>query len=114
MAHMETRTEDLAGLISKFEAELLAEWLREQEQSSKSRVDFNEISSQSAQFLSAFRTACQSGQLNIQRTEWAPYGRFSITFRGSGQPRAYGPTATFILSLKQPLFSVMRKHISNR
>jgi rsbT co-antagonist protein RsbR len=66
----------IAEILEKYEAELLADWVKEQLAAITLRPDLlkeSELREQSAEFLNLFRDAAQSGNLtDIEATEAFP------------------------------------------
>ncbi len=100
-------------VLKKYESEILADWLKEQ--ASAMRSDFmkeSEFREQCTHFLRLFQHASQSGNLtDISAAEWAPVKAYLGDVSRSRTKQGFSPseTATFIFSLKQPLFSRLRK-----
>ncbi|WP_174627242.1 STAS domain-containing protein [Candidatus Methylobacter favarea] len=101
--------------------DVLEDWLRAQLASATLRLDLvseNELRKQSHDFLTLFATACEASKLqDINTPQWdeAPHWKevreylSSITFSRARQGFSSSETATFVLSLKQPLFSHLRQ-----
>ncbi len=109
----------LPKIVKKNESAILDEWVNEQLQASILRADLmaeSELRQQSAEFLKAFQEALQGGEMvdifsrqceavraileNISKAR-AQHG-FTAT-----------DTATFVFSLKQPLFTCLEKELRN-
>jgi len=105
----------IAGFLRKHESQLLEDWMREQLAAPTSRPDLikqDELRQQSREFLRLLTEAAQPGNLTDTSTqEWAPMLEFLGSISRSRATRGFKPaeTATFILSLKQPLFSLLRE-----
>ncbi len=99
------------------EQELLAEWVQLQLAASTRRSDLikeNELREQSREFLSAFRAAVASGkEFSLGGAEWAPVREFLTAMSRSRAVQGFTPTetATFVLSLKQPVFTRLRRDL---
>jgi rsbT co-antagonist protein RsbR len=103
-------------LIAKRESDLLADWIREQLDSVTIRGDLmkeSELREQSRNFLSLLiRAASQQPNLNnIKAPAWDDTREFLSGVSRTRAHQGFTPseTATFIFSLKQPLFSLMRQ-----
>jgi rsbT co-antagonist protein RsbR len=109
----------LLELLKSSEEDLLKEWLALQKASSTrklSAADEKILASQSREFIVALREAAQSGTLtNIQAHNWHSMRDF-LTNLGSARAKAgFTPTetATFVFSLKEPLFTQLRSKVSD-
>ena len=108
-----------ARILQTHEADLLDDWLKEQRIAATLRPDLmndDELREQSREFLSAMRSAVQSGNLtDINAPEWKSVrdllGRISSNRASLG----FSPseTATFVLSLKQPVFTQMAAEMAD-
>jgi rsbT co-antagonist protein RsbR len=93
------------------EEEILEQWLREQSSASTARGDLisdAELRQQSAEFLDLFREAVSKGRLDdVTGEEWAPVREMLAALSRGNAFRGFTPseTATFVLSLKGPVFS---------
>lgn len=106
-------TQTLAQIVKKDEAAILAQWLSLQTQSPTYRPDLmkqNELRAHSAEFLRHFQTALESGTADVAGSTWAPVREFLASISRSRAAQGFKPseTATFVFSLKQPLFQRVR------
>ena len=110
----------LPELVRKHESEILADWLREQTQAATFRKDLikdAELRHDSQRFLSAFNDAISQAKLtDISGDEWAPVLDFLRDLSRGRATKGFTPsaTATFVFSLKQPLFSVLQQTLGDR
>jgi rsbT co-antagonist protein RsbR len=102
----------IRDLISKHEDDILKEWIELQMQASTLRRDLlsdAELRHQSARFLSAMRSALEAsdGAIDPTREEWLQVRTHLAELSRSRARQGFSPgeTATFVLSLKQPLFT---------
>jgi rsbT co-antagonist protein RsbR len=108
----------LPEMISKHEEQLRADWMK-QMSSAVRRSDLmsdEEIKSQSRELLAAVASGVKSGDVtNLDGAAWATTRDIlhSISASRARQGFTPGETATFVLSLKQPLFSLIRKELSS-
>jgi len=98
------------------EADLLDEWLREQIAAFRagSKISETELRSQSREFLSLLQQAAQSGSVTDVRGP--SYGRVRDMLGDVSRSRSlqgFSPseTATFVFSLKRPLFSRIQQEL---
>jgi rsbT co-antagonist protein RsbR len=105
-------------VISKREADLLADWMREQLAATTLRSDLmkeSELREQSRRFLElVVRAASQQANLdNINAPAWEEAREFLSSISRSRAHQGFSPaeTATFVFSLKQPLFSLLRQEL---
>lgn len=107
------------NILEKHEHDVLEEWLQEQLAAVTLRKDLlneAELREQSRKFLSSFIAACRSGNLtDITGTEWAEVRALLASVSRSRAADMFSPseTATFIFSLKQPVFACIRKELES-
>ena len=101
------------------EQELLAEWVQLQLAATTLRSDLmkeSELRTQSREFVSLFRQAVGTGiEFSLTAPDWAGMRDFLGAISRSRALQGYSSseTATFIFSLKQPLFTRLRKQSEN-
>jgi rsbT co-antagonist protein RsbR len=98
----------LAGIIERHESELLNEWIQRQQESLSSRRDLlseAELRTDSRNLLSALRETPGLSP-DLGRSEWARMRDLlgDLSRRRATQGLSPSETATFVLSLKQPVF----------
>ena len=107
----------IANLIKNHESDLLAEWVKAQLAAVTLRPDLmseTELASQSKEFLSLVRQAVQSKNLeDIMGAEWTKVREFLDGVVRSRADQGFSPTetATFVFSLKGPVFDCVRKNL---
>jgi rsbT co-antagonist protein RsbR len=104
---------DIAGLLSRNEATILAEWMKAQLSDGRrsKAIDEGELRTHSREFLSLLRTAVQTGMLDdISGREWEETRRMLEDLSRSRARQGLTPSQTsmFIFSLKEALFSHIR------
>lgn len=108
----------LSQLIKENESSILNEWMNEQLRATtlrKDLLDVQELEAQSRQFLAEFVLSMQSvgsGELqNVQAPAWNRTREVLATISASRGQKGFSPseTATFVFSLKQPMFALFRK-----
>ena len=107
-------TTDIAQVLDRHEKDLLADWLERQMQSVATRrglIEDNELREQSRQFLRLLRHATASGTDDIHAAEWAAVRDLlgSISLSRARQGFTPSETATFVFSLKEPLFKLFQQ-----
>jgi rsbT co-antagonist protein RsbR len=111
MAKGQTR---IAGVLKKYENELVADWIRELKSvgsGKEGRISEAELFAQAKEFVSLLQQAAQLGDMtNTNRPEWKAIGEFleGISKSRVAQGFTSDQTATFVFSFKQPLFSRLR------
>ncbi|HEX6002896.1 MAG TPA: STAS domain-containing protein, partial [Burkholderiales bacterium] len=101
----------IPSVLRQSEKEVLADWMKRQLEATTLRADLikeSELRSESASFLAAFRTASQNGALeDLDSPEWSDVKESLAELSRNRAKAGFTPieTATFVLSLKQPLFS---------
>jgi rsbT co-antagonist protein RsbR len=105
----------LQQIIAKTQKELLGEWLQTQAADGASRPDLmkeSELREQCREFLALLAEATRNGGLeNVSGSAWAPIHEFLAGITRSRAIQGFSPaeTATFVFSLKQPLFARLRR-----
>jgi rsbT co-antagonist protein RsbR len=110
----------LGDVIAKNERPLLDDWLARQRASSVlrgSELDQSELRQQSARLLADLRKALsvEAHQGEIERPEWSDVRELLGEISRSRARQGFSPseTATFVFSLKEPLFEQLRRHHSD-
>jgi rsbT co-antagonist protein RsbR len=106
----------LAQLVQKHEQDLLKNWIGQQLSAVTLRADLmkeSELQTQSRQFLHSFIGALQTNPENIDGPEWSGVKEFLDSVSRSRAIQGFSPseTATFVFSLKQPIFDMARKEL---
>jgi rsbT co-antagonist protein RsbR len=104
----------LAAVIRKHEADILAEWLKAQaaQQSRRGEAHEAELRTTSKEFLAAMAEALRDGAAADLRGEnWTRVRDLLADFSATRATQGFSPseTATFVFSLKQPLFARLRR-----
>jgi rsbT co-antagonist protein RsbR len=112
---MTTGTRHLPDILKRYDAQILREWIAEQVEVARPEgVSDSALREQAQRFLALLREAVQGGEVDdITGQGWAPL-RGMLT--DLSQARAAGgarpsETATFVFSLKRPLFARLRQEI---
>ena len=114
-----TMTTSIAKTLLNQRNEILQEWLHQQLVAENLRADLiseAELRTDSDRFLSVLTDAVQSGNFSkIESPEYQPVLELLERFSRSRGLQGFTPseTATFVFSLKQPLFSALRKSGEN-
>jgi rsbT co-antagonist protein RsbR len=114
----ETDKNPLAAILRKHEADILAEWIAEQAGRS-SRRDASQEAEQKAtskEFLSAMVAAMGEGSAtDTSAPNWSHVRELLSEISARRATQGYSPaeTATFVFSLKQPVFKRLRKEITD-
>ena len=109
----------LPDLIRTHEPRILSEWMALQLQSTSTRRDLmndEDLRKQSKDVLAAFEHAVESGGLeDVRASSWAPVRELLTRVYQIRARQGFTPseTATFVLSLKQPLFALLREEVSD-
>jgi rsbT co-antagonist protein RsbR len=103
----------LRKVIAQSHKELLADWVKTQLDATTLRSDLmkeSELRDQSRELLSLLQAAVESGSTQTDGPSWAPVRDFLARVSRSRALQGFSPgeTATFVLSLKQPLFARLR------
>lgn len=107
----------LPELINKHEQQIHAEWLRQMSGAVR-RADLmsdEEVRTQSRELLGAIANGAKFGEItNVDGAGWAQAREIlqSISISRAKQGFTPSETATFVLSLKQPVFSLLRQQLA--
>jgi rsbT co-antagonist protein RsbR len=102
-------------LFEKYHGELLSKWIERQIETLGLRAgqtDQAELRDHSTRFIAALRQAASTGQItDIGGTDYAQVREILEEVSRSRALKGFSPTetATFIFSMKEPLFSLLRK-----
>jgi rsbT co-antagonist protein RsbR len=108
----------LADLLKKHEDEIRADWLKQMTGAVR-RTDListEEVDSQSRELMAAIITGAKSGDVaNLDGPAWNSAREILTNMSASRATQGFSTseTATFVLSLKQPLFNLIRKELSS-
>ncbi len=113
---MKTKAESvalaIAGVLQAHETEMLQEWVLAQSRmvSGGGSISNADLRAQCSEFLALFRRGVESGNLSGEGSPWAPVKEFLGGISRSRAQQGYSPseTATFVFSLKEPLFTRLR------
>jgi rsbT co-antagonist protein RsbR len=104
----------LADVVRKHEAEILADWGREQAQGNRRRDPIQEAEARriSKELLAALAQALETGA-DVARAEWDRVRDMlgELSASRAAQGFSSGETATFVFSLKQPIFMRLRAEL---
>jgi rsbT co-antagonist protein RsbR len=116
---MNIETAKTHEILKTHQKDLLEDWLREQASSSAWRPDLiteAELRQQTSEFLVLLTDAMQAGgSIDINSEAWSRVREMLASVSRSRALQGFSPaeTATFIFSLKQPLFARLRKAVNN-
>jgi rsbT co-antagonist protein RsbR len=107
-----------ADVLDRFHKELLAEWtseLKATEEQSKSSAAAAELRAQAEEFLRLLVAASRSGSQDVASESWTPVRDFLDNLCAVRARAGYtaAQTATFIFSLKRPIFAILRRELGN-
>jgi rsbT co-antagonist protein RsbR len=109
----------LSAIINDRPEEVLQQWLQLQISEDTFRpelINEAQLREQSRTFLSLFRAAVEdSVTLDINAPQWEDVRHFLAELASSRSRQGFSPseTATFVLSLKQPLLAELRREVGN-
>jgi rsbT co-antagonist protein RsbR len=111
------KTAVLATVLSKHESSVLAEWIKEMAGATR-RADLmndSDLRTQCSTFLRLLREGIESGISDIQTAPWQPAREQLTEISRSRAQQGFSPTetATFVLSVKKPLFELLRDHVGS-
>lgn len=105
---------DIASLVSRNEATILPEWLELQKKAGTlhtGRISEGELQSQSKNFLHLLRDALSQGGSDVSNGAYEPAKAMLAELSRSRASQGFSPseTASFVFSLKQPLFNALNR-----
>jgi rsbT co-antagonist protein RsbR len=106
----------IAEVLGKREQEITDQWIAQQQATGRklTAAEREQAARQSREFVPALKSALQGNSTgDISGPEWAAVRDFLLDFSTRRAKDGYSPreTASFIFSLKQPLFSAIRTEI---
>ena len=113
-------TSKAAGLndvLANFEDRILGDWMQEMSIATR-RGDLmkeSELRGQCSRFLKNLRSGAQSGDSNIESAAWQPIREQLSDISRSRAQQGFKPseTAMFVMSVKKPLFDILRQQIGS-
>ena len=112
-----TTTSRIPAIVAKYASELLPEWMQRQLAAPTMRRDLireDELRAQSQHFLGLLRTSLQNGGgLDVESPTWREARDMLAELSRTRARQGFSPseTATFVFSLKQPLFARLRQEL---
>ena len=109
----------LPAVLKNRQKDLLADWVKEQLAATGLRSDLiteADLRDQSHTFLAAMQAAVQDGSFeDVSSPAWADVREILVDLSRNRGRAGFTPseTATFVFSLKQPLFSQLRSELKN-
>jgi rsbT co-antagonist protein RsbR len=107
-----------ANILDRHEPAILSEWISEQQGATRSRtgaISEREIREQATEFLAAFRAAVRGGsRADLDGPEWSRVREVLAELSSARAASGFTPreTATFVFSLKRPLFAALRRELA--
>jgi rsbT co-antagonist protein RsbR len=111
------RTNRIQEVLAAFGKDIVEEWVKEQLSALTLRKDLlseTDLRRESAEFMSLLVPAVAGGNLaDITAPEWAPMRDFLAAISRARAAKNFTPTetATFVFSLKQPLFTHLQEAV---
>jgi rsbT co-antagonist protein RsbR len=107
----------LVEVLAKHEATVLDEWIKQMSGATR-RADLIkdvDLRSQCSRFLKLLRQGAESNSPDLQSTAWQPVRDQLAEISRSRAQQGFTPTetATFVLSVKKPLFTLLRDQMGN-
>ncbi|HEY5541927.1 MAG TPA: STAS domain-containing protein [Candidatus Binatia bacterium] len=111
-----TQSTSIGQLVRNHEHQILEQWLALQQASTTLRANLvkeRELREQSRDFLQQFTAALQQDSQNTEASAWKPVKDLLAKLSRSRASQGFTPveTATFVFSLKQPLFDLLRQEL---
>jgi rsbT co-antagonist protein RsbR len=107
----------LVEVLAKHEAGILDEWMKQMSGATR-RADLmkdSDLRAQCSRFLKLLKQGIESGSTDLQSTGWQPLRDQLAEVSRSRAQQGFTPTetATFVLSVKKPLFTQLRDQMGN-
>ncbi len=117
MASAATAKSIIPSILAKYEGELVAEWIRDQLAvlSKAGTIGEQELRDQCAEFVELLRAATESaGTTDLEGEPWRPVKDLLTSLSQTRGSQGFTPTemATFVFSLKKPLFTRLRRELA--
>ena len=115
---MSNNGKGLPGVLANYEADLLSDWIKEQSAGASrgaGAIKESDLRDQSKEFLSLLKAAVKDGNLeDIQSAPWSGVREMLANLSRSRGVLGFSPTetASFVFSLKKPLFARLRHEFS--
>jgi rsbT co-antagonist protein RsbR len=115
---MSNQTVALGEVVSRDQEGLLNEWIERQIGalgSRKEHASAAQLREQSRRFLSSLATAAGKGEIDLRSASYTPMRELLDEISTERARQGYTPseTATFVFSLKEPLFTRLRSRYAN-
>ena len=115
---MNDTSSQLSRLLQKHEKMLLTDWLREQLAATSLRTDLmkeSELREQSRQLLAILQQTLPRAPDDIRAPEWAETRELLASISKARAQQGFSPaeTATFVFSMKQPIFTLLREEFKS-
>lgn len=113
-----SQTSRIPRILAEHEAALLAEWTEEQASALRggaARISEAELRREAGEFLALLRATAQTaGSTMPEGPAWAPVHELLAAISRSRAQQGFSPaeTATFVLSLKRPLFTRLASELA--
>lgn len=105
----------LAAVLKSNEEKILTEWVNEQSRLGTAKISAGELKTQCQDFLRLFTEAVATGEDGFRGAAWEPVKKMLAEISRSRAQQGFSPseTATFVFSLKAPLFALLRLESGN-
>jgi rsbT co-antagonist protein RsbR len=107
----------LVAVLAKVESSILEEWIKQMSTATRRSdlINAADLRGQCAKFLKLLRQGAESGNLDLESAEWQPIREQLADISRTRAQQGFTPTetATFVLSVKKPLFVALRDQNGN-
>jgi len=115
---MSAAVSSLPQLFDRREQQIIEQWLEQQQATGRklTGAEREQVTRQSREFVRLLKGALERDSLgDISATQWAPVRDFLSDFSARRAKDGYTPreTASFVFSLKQPLFAALREEFGS-
>jgi rsbT co-antagonist protein RsbR len=107
----------LAEILVKDESSVLDEWVKQMSSATRRAdlINATDLRTQCSKFLKLLRQGAESGNFDAESAPWRPLREQLTEISRTRAQQGFSPTetATFVLSVKRPLFVQLRDHIGD-
>lgn len=109
------KTSGLVTVLAKDESSILEEWIKQMSSATRRAdlINAADLRAQCTKFLRLLSQGAESGTSDVEAAPWQPIREQLTDISRTRAQQGFTPTetATFVLSVKKPLFAQLRDHV---